>query len=99
MMSCNCPNYVAALEVVTRLNRVGHQAVFAGGCVRDMLLGREPKDFDVATSARPDQIIGLFDKTLSVGAAFGVIVVVDDNCQTEEENDRNTKRCSEEDPQ
>ena len=45
-----------ALEVVTRLRRHGFQALWAGGCVRDQLLGQAPKDYDVATSARPDQV-------------------------------------------
>ncbi len=54
-----------------------HIAYLAGGCVRDLLLGYEPKDFDVATDARPEQIQAYFRKTASVGAAFGVILVRD----------------------
>jgi poly(A) polymerase len=69
------PKYVAAREIVVRLRGVGHQAYFAGGCVRDMLLGLEPKDFDVATSATPDVVMGMFRKTYSVGAHFGVVLV------------------------
>jgi len=67
-----------AVEVVIALRDAGHQALWAGGCVRDQLLGIEPKDYDVATSARPEQIRELFGKrrTLAIGAAFGVITVL-----------------------
>src|ERR1700729_3487611 len=65
----------AAAEVVARLRAAGHQAYFVGGCVRDLILGRSPKDFDVATSALPDQVLTLFEKTFSVGAHFGVVLV------------------------
>jgi len=65
----------AAVEVVRRLREHGHIAYLAGGCVRDMLLGREPKDYDVATSATPDRIIELFRRTRRVGAQFGVVLV------------------------
>ena len=64
-----------AMEVVGQLRAAGHEAYFAGGCVRDQLLGLAPKDFDVATSARPEVVRGLFRKTQAVGAAFGVILV------------------------
>ena len=67
--------YHAALGIVERLRAVGHQAYFAGGCVRDMLLGTAPKDYDVATSARPDEVAALFEKTFAVGANFGVMLV------------------------
>ena len=66
------PKYIAAKEIVLALRAAGHQAYFAGGCVRDLLLGVEPKDFDVATSATPDLVMGMFAKTYSVGAHFGV---------------------------
>jgi poly(A) polymerase len=69
------PKYLAAREIVVRLRGAGRQAYFAGGCVRDMLLGVEPKDFDVATSATPDVVMGMFAKTYSVGAHFGVVLV------------------------
>ena len=65
-----------AIEVVRRLQGSGHQALWAGGCVRDLVMGHEPDDFDVATSARPDDVQRLFRRTLSVGASFGVIIVV-----------------------
>ena len=67
-----------AIEVVQTLQSAGHQALWAGGCVRDQLLDRTPKDFDVATSANPDQVREVFGKarTLSIGASFGVITVL-----------------------
>ena len=61
----------------------GFQALLAGGCVRDMLLGRKPNDFDVATDARPPQIISLFKRTLKIGAKFGVVVIQMDKYQVE----------------
>src|SRR5260370_1196691 len=69
------PKYNAAREIVVKLRGAGHQAYFAGGCVRDVLLGVDPKDFDVATSATPDVVMGMFAKTYSVGAHFGVVLV------------------------
>ena len=67
-----------ALVVVGRLRSAGHAALWAGGCVRDELLGRTPADYDVATSAHPDQVRAVFGnrRTLAVGAAFGVITVL-----------------------
>jgi poly(A) polymerase len=67
----------AALRVVERLRSSGHEAYFAGGCVRDLLLGRAPKDFDVATSATPDVVLAMFDRAFGVGAHFGVVLVQD----------------------
>jgi poly(A) polymerase len=67
--------YVAAREIVVSLRAAGHKAYFAGGCVRDLLLGVESKDFDVATSATPDVVMEMFAKTYSVGAHFGVVLV------------------------
>lgn len=64
-----------AVSIVKRLVEAGHQAVFAGGCVRDHLMGKEPKDYDIATSARPEEVQRLFPKTFAVGAHFGVILV------------------------
>jgi tRNA nucleotidyltransferase/poly(A) polymerase len=66
-----------ALEIVTRLRSAGYIALWAGGCVRDLLMEREPHDFDVATSATPEQVRELFGfrRTLMVGAAFGVVIV------------------------
>ena len=67
-----------SLRVVSRLNDAGFVAYLAGGCVRDALLGREPKDFDVATNATPDAVRQIFGKrnTLAFGASFGVIGVL-----------------------
>lgn len=67
-----------AVEVVRKLREAGFEALWAGGCVRDQLLGGEPKDYDVATSARPEEIRDLFGRrrTLAIGASFGVITVV-----------------------
>ena len=70
-------HYGCALRVARTLVEAGHQAFFAGGCVRDLLLGIAPKDFDVATSATPDEVLALFSKTQSVGAHFGVVLVLD----------------------
>lgn len=66
-----------AVEVVRLLQQAGFEACFAGGCVRDQLLGREPKDFDIATSARPEEVRTLLGhrRTLPIGASFGVITV------------------------
>src|SRR4051794_35096306 len=63
-----------ALDVVQWLREAGHVAYFAGGCVRDMLLGIEPKDYDVATDAPPNRVRELFKNTQAVGAAFGVVL-------------------------
>lgn len=64
-----------AVAVVRRLRDAGHVAYFAGGCVRDLLLGAVPKDYDVATDAPPQRVRELFSNTQAVGAAFGVILV------------------------
>ena len=67
-----------ALQVVQRLREAGFESLWAGGCVRDMLLGREPNDYDVATAATPEQVREVFGRrrTLAIGAAFGVITVL-----------------------
>lgn len=65
----------AGLAIVRRLREAGHEAFWAGGCVRDMLLGMDPKDIDVATAAHPEQIIRLFRRTRKVGVQFGVVLV------------------------
>lgn len=67
----------AAADVVRHLRAKGHQAWFAGGCVRDGLLGRAPDDYDVATSAPPETVRTLFKRTVPVGMRFGVILVLD----------------------
>src|SRR5438874_887249 len=65
-----------ALEVVQRLRSAGYQALWAGGCVRDELLGLVPKDYDVATDARPEEVRRLFRRTLALGMSFGVVQVL-----------------------
>jgi poly(A) polymerase len=67
--------FEAALQIIAELRAAGHEAYLAGGCVRDLLLGREPKDFDVATSATPDVVLEAFSRTFAVGAHFGVVLV------------------------
>jgi poly(A) polymerase len=77
------PSLVTAGEIVRRLRRAGHEAYLAGGSVRDMLLGRTPVDYDIATSATPDEVRALFPRTVEVGAAFGVIRVEADDGEYE----------------
>ncbi|HCO97040.1 MAG TPA: metal-dependent phosphohydrolase [Phycisphaerales bacterium] len=69
-------NKQTAIKVIKCLQRSGFQALLAGGCVRDMLLGRRAKDYDVATDAQPQDVIRLFKRTLKVGAKFGVVIVL-----------------------
>jgi len=64
-----------AAEIVRALRARGHQAYFAGGCVRDLLLGREPADYDVSTGATPRQVMQIFPQTFGVGEQFGVVLV------------------------
>jgi poly(A) polymerase len=66
-----------ATKIVRALHKAGFEGYWVGGCVRDFLLGREPQDYDIVTSALPDQIEELFERTIAVGRKFGVIVVVD----------------------
>lgn len=65
-----------ALDVVRRLSAAGHVAYWAGGCVRDELLGLAPADYDVASDARPEHVVKLFRRTVEVGASFGVVEVI-----------------------
>lgn len=67
-----------AINIIEKLVHAGHVAYFAGGCVRDALLGIEPKDIDIATTAEPDEVEYLFAHTVAVGKKFGIIVVVQD---------------------
>src|ERR1700719_4097753 len=62
-------------SIVQTLRQRGFQAYLVGGCVRDLLLGREPKDYDVATNATPAQVMDIFPETYAVGAQFGVVLV------------------------
>jgi poly(A) polymerase len=67
-----------AEEICRKLRQSGHQAFLVGGCVRDLLLQREPVDYDVATDARPERVQELFPGSITVGARFGVILVMED---------------------
>jgi putative nucleotidyltransferase with HDIG domain len=67
--------FEAALRIIETLRARGYEAYLAGGCVRDLLLGREPADYDVATSATPDVVLEMFPRTFAVGAHFGVVLV------------------------
>jgi poly(A) polymerase len=66
-------------KICAALRAAGHQAFLIGGCVRDILLKREPADYDVATDATPDEVQRIFPRSLAVGAQFGVIVVLDES--------------------
>ncbi len=68
--------YRHAVCLVKRLRQARHEAFLVGGCVRDLLMGQPPKDFDIATSARPEQVARLFPRVISVGAQFGVQLVL-----------------------
>jgi len=70
-----------ATRIVQRLRRAGHEAFFAGGCVRDRLLGKPAHDIDVATAAKPEEVQKIFPKTFAVGAQFGVVVVIEDGME------------------
>jgi len=72
-----------ALKVAARLRENGHIAYFAGGCVRDMVRGLVPKDYDIVTDARPEAVQSLFPHTFAVGAHFGVIIVLESGFQFE----------------
>jgi len=76
-------NRQAAIKIIKRLRRDGFEALLAGGCVRDMLLGLPAKDYDVATNARPKDVMKLFKRTLKVGAKFGVVIVLLEGKQVE----------------
>ncbi|HKQ50265.1 MAG TPA: CCA tRNA nucleotidyltransferase [Phycisphaerae bacterium] len=67
--------HAAAISVVRHLQAAGHVALFAGGCVRDMVMKKQPSDYDVATSAEPREVVRLFRRTQQVGAKFGVVLV------------------------
>src|SRR5438874_4316851 len=77
------PMEKTAREIVARLRESAHIAYFAGGCVRDIVRGQTPKDFDIATDAKPESVQEIFPRTYAVGAHFGVIVVVENGFQFE----------------
>src|SRR5581483_7058853 len=64
-----------AIQIVRSLRAAGHQAFLCGGCVRDLLLAREPTDYDVPTDATPAEVMQIFPETYAVGAQFGVVLV------------------------
>ncbi len=66
----------AAIEIVNELRTHGHEAYFVGGCVRDMVMKIEPADYDIATSAHPEEITRIFPRTEAIGAQFGVVLVI-----------------------
>lgn len=68
-----------AIQIVKTLQGRGYEAYFAGGCVRDMIMGKESADYDIATNALPQDIVKLFEKTIPVGVQFGVVIVVQNN--------------------
>ncbi len=72
-----------ANSICDKLQRNGHQALLVGGCVRDLLLGREPADFDVTTDATPERVMELFPESIAVGAQFGVVLVPCDGLKVE----------------
>ena len=76
-------NKQAAIEILQMLRENGFEALLAGGCVRDMLLARPAKDYDVVTSAQPRDVIRLFKRTLTIGAHFGVVIVMIENQKVE----------------
>ena len=72
-----------ANSICDTLRRNGYQALLVGGCVRDLLLGREPADYDVTTDATPEQVVSLFPESIAVGAQFGVILIPRDGLKVE----------------
>src|SRR5246127_2666780 len=66
----------SAIEIIRELRRHGYEAYLVGGCVRDMVMKIEPADYDIATNARPEQIVRIFPRTESIGAQFGVVLVI-----------------------
>src|SRR6185437_16575723 len=69
------PQFEEAKRITGALRARGYEAYLAGGCVRDLVLGCEPADYDVATSATPDVVLAMFERTFAVGAHFGVVLV------------------------
>src|SRR5881394_3296837 len=66
----------SAIAIIKELRDRGYEAYLVGGCVRDMLMGLEAADYDIATSARPEEVVKIFPRTESIGAQFGVILVI-----------------------
>jgi len=74
-MNLTSPKAIEAIRIARTLREQGHSAYLVGGCVRDLLLGREPADYDVTTSATPEEVMRIFPETYAVGAQFGVVLV------------------------
>ncbi len=77
MSSHQPPPRETATQIIRRLKEAGYEGFLVGGCVRDLLLGTEPEDFDIVTSARPEHVQALFSKTVPIGLAFGIILVIE----------------------
>src|SRR5581483_12468028 len=89
MLSANAMKQ-SAIAIIRKLREHGHQAFLVGGCVRDLVLNREPADYDVATDATPEQVMAIFPQSYAVGAQFGVVLIPNrsngDSCQEPEEH-------------
>lgn len=72
-------SYNTALLIISRLHSAGYEAYLVGGCVRDFIRGTEPLDYDIVTSARPEEICSLFSHTVPIGVKFGVVLVIEDD--------------------
>lgn len=72
-----------SIKIIKQLKAAGHEAYWAGGCVRDILLGIKPKDYDIVTSAKPDEIEDILEKTIPIGKEFGVILALEDDHEFE----------------
>lgn len=82
-MNLNSPLAQLALRIAERLHKAGFTAYLAGGCVRDAVMGKEAQDYDIATSAKPEEVESLFSKTVPVGKQFGVILVIEEGKEFE----------------
>lgn len=92
-MASRTPQFEAALHIVQTLRANGYEAYLVGGCVRDLLLGREPLDYDVATAATPDVVLKMFPRTFAVGAHFGVVLVANEYNAPDCPEDAPPSRC------
>jgi len=87
----NSGQFEAARRIAEKLREAGYEAYLAGGCVRDLLLGREPVDYDVTTSATPEVVLDLFPRTFAVGAHFGVVLVASEQAASSSEEQAQEK--------
>jgi len=74
---------ITSIQIIKTLHKKGYQALWAGGCVRDILLGKKPKDYDIVTDAPPEEVENIFDKTIPIGKQFGIIMVHQDEHEFE----------------